>query len=179
MGGAWYEVVGGIGAGVGGLAAATGAGAAWRAASASRETSQNAADALALALKPHLRVETFAVGEPEATAHGVWTARVLNESAFVALDIVLEARFRDGVRARQEIERMAPGAFEAFTLREIAAPPGGPSASRQGESLLLRYSDERRLARYETGFAFLQRQSDGTPTGGVMPDGEPRRIVGP
>ncbi len=104
---------------------------------------------------------------------------MLNESAFVALDIVLETRFRDAVGARQEIERIQPGAFETFTLREIAAPPGGPTASQQGESLLVRYSDERRLARYEAGFVFLQRQSDGSPTGGVMPDGEPRRISGP
>ncbi len=135
MSGAWYEVMGGIGAGVGGLAAAAG----WQAASASREASKNAADALAL--RPRLQIETFAIGEPEGTEHGVWTARVLNESAFVALDVVLETRFRDAVQARQEIERIQPGAFETFTLREIAAPPGGPTASQQGESLLVRYSE--------------------------------------
>jgi hypothetical protein len=167
--------VGGIGAGVGGLGAAAGAGAAWKAASASRETGENAAEALALALKPTLQLETFAIGEPEASERGAWHTRVLNESAFTALDVVVEARFRDGERIRQEIERLSPGGFETFTLREISAPPGGPTAAPQGESLVVRYSDERRLARYEASFSFLERQ--GIPTGGVMPDGEPVRIA--
>lgn len=175
MGGAWYEVVGGIGAGVGGLGAAAGAAAAWKAANASRKTSEDAAEALALALPPKLRLETFAIAQHEGSDRGTWNVRVLNESAFTALDVVVKARFRDGERIRQEIERLPPGEFETFTLREISPPPGGPTRLQQGDSLVLGYSDERRLARYETSFSFLERQ--GSPTGGVMPDGEPLKIA--
>jgi len=176
MGGAWYEVVGGIGAGVGGIGAAVGAAAAWRAASASKETSRDAADALALSLAPHLGLETVAIGESVPSEGGFWQARITNDSRFAALDIVLEAHFADGERVHREIERLAPGGFELLTLREIPAPPVGPTAAQAGRSMVLRYSDERRLWRYEASFAFLVSGHDGSPTGAVIADGEAERI---
>lgn len=134
MGGAWYEVVGGIGAGVGGIGAAAGAAAAWRAASASKETGRDAADALALALAPHLVLEAFAIGESVPSEDGVWQARIANDSRFAALDVVLEAHFADGERVHREIERLAPGGVELLALREIPAPPVGPTAAQAGRS---------------------------------------------
>lgn len=178
MAGTWYEIVGGVGAAVGGVGAAVGGMAAWRAASASKDASRDAADALALGLKPQLALETIAVADPEGSEQGRWSARIQNPSPFTAVDIVVEARFRDGERVRREIERIGSMESETVLLRKIAAPPAGPSTEQAGESLALRFSDERRLARYEIQFAFIVGGRSGAPTGNVMITGEPRRIEG-
>jgi hypothetical protein len=36
-------------------------------------------------------------------------------------------------------------------------PPGGPAPDEAGKSLVLRYSDERHIARYEQQFWFLDK----------------------
>jgi hypothetical protein len=176
MAGAWYEIVGGLGAAVGGVGAAVGGTAAWRAASASKDASRDAADALALGLKPLLALEAIAVADPEGSEQGKWSARIHNASPFSAVDIVLEARFRDGERVRREVERLGSMESETVLLRNIAAPPAGPSPEQAGEGLALRYSDERRLARYEIQFAFITQRVSGAPTGNVMVSGEPKKI---
>lgn len=174
----WYEVVGALGAAVGGLAAAVGAVAAWRAASASRATSRDAMDALALALAPRLRIECWPVAEPEGSDSGVWKAEIFNESEFAATNVVLEAHFRDGQRLQEHIERLAGGTIEAVPMRDIEPPPAGPTIAQSGEELVLRYSDERGIGRYELRHLFLVKGGgQGVPTGGVMADGPPRRIT--
>jgi hypothetical protein len=174
----WYEVVGALGGGIGGIAAAVGAVAAWRAASASRATSRDAMDALALALAHRLRVECWAVAEPEGSDSGIWKAEICNESEFAATNVVLETRFRDGQRLRERIERLAGGAFETVPMRKIEPPPAGPTIAQAGEELVLRYADERSLGRYELRYLFLVKGGGvGEPTGGVMAEGPPRRIA--
>lgn len=176
----WYDVVGALGAGVGGLAAAVGAVAAWRAAAASRATSRDAMDALAFALAPTLRVECSAVAESEGSARGVWKARIFNETERAAIDVTLEAHFRDGRRVLDRIERLAGGAVQMIPLREIEPPPGGPTSAQAGEELVLRYSDERGIGRYELRHLFLSKghpNTEATPTGAVVPEGPPVRIA--
>lgn len=175
----WYDVVGALGAAVGGLGAAIGAAASWRAASASRSTSQDALEALALSMVPALDVD-FAV-QPQGDGHlGDWTARVRNVSQrFAANDIVFEARFADGLALHRSIEHLGPGEYRTLTMRQIAMPPGGPTSSDAGKSALIRYSDERRIARYEQQYGFyLRTLPDGThaplPSAGAVT--EPRRI---
>lgn len=133
-------------------------------------------DALALALAPRLRVECWAVAEPEGSEVGVWKAEVLNESQFAAVDVTVEARFADGERVRDSIERLPAGEARTIPLRAIEPPPGGPTSSQAGEELVLRYSDERGIGRYELRHLFLSGGPSGQPTGGVMPDGSPKRI---
>jgi hypothetical protein len=136
-------------------------------------------DALALALAPNLRVESFAVAVAEGSDVGAWNAEVFNETQFAATDVTLEAKFRDGVRVRERIERLAGGAVQAIGLRSIDPPPGGPTPAQAGEELLLRYSDERGIARYELRYLFLSRNlPDGRsiPIGTVVADGMPVRV---
>lgn len=175
----WYEVIGALGAAVGGLGAAVGAVAAWRAASASQSTSRDALEALALAIVPALEVD-FAV-QPKGNLHaGAWTARIRNVSQrFAANDIVFEAEFADGLAAHRAFEHLGPGEYRTLTMREIAMPPGGPTPAEAGTSALIRYSDERNIARYEQPYGFyLRALPDGThvpqPSAGAV--AEPRRI---
>jgi hypothetical protein len=100
---------------------------------------------LALELKPLLALDTTAVADSEGSQEGKWSARIRNPSRFTAVEIVVEAHFRDGERVRQEIERLGSMESETVLLREIAAPPAGPNTGQASESLALRSSDERRL----------------------------------
>ena len=175
----WYDVVGALGTAVGGLGAAVGAVAAWRAAAASRSTSQYALEALALAMVPALEVD-FAVQPKMNSVIGDWTARVRNVSErFAANDVVVEAEFADGLGVHRAFEHLAPGEHRTLTMRQIAMPPGGPTRDEAGRSAVIRYSDERRIARYEQPYGFYVRTlSDGShvplPSAGAV--AEPRRI---
>jgi hypothetical protein len=93
-------------------------------------------DALALALAPRLRIECWPVAEPEGSGSGVWQAEIFNESEFAATNVVLEARFRDGQRLHERIERLGSGAIEGIRLREIKPPPAGPTTAQSGEELV-------------------------------------------
>lgn len=177
---AWYEVVGALGAAVGGLGAAVGAVAAWRAAAASRATSRDALDALALAIAPTLGAEFAVSPQTDESGVGRWTARIFNGSSqFAATDVAFEAIFRDGHAVRDTTERIAPSEDREILLRETALPPGGPSLDEAGETAVIRYSDERNIARYEQRYSFLSRKlGDGTrlPTGGAIATSEPLRV---
>ena len=174
---AWYDVVGALGAAVGGIGAAVGAAAAWRAASASRDASRDALEAIALGIAPRLNMDVSV--HPNRGDRGRWTARAVNASRFAATDVRVEAIFNDGHSVRESVERLEPGASLEVLLREVDMPPGGPSLSEAGESLVLSYSDERGIARYEQTHGFTFRQSqDGPaiPTGSTIPVGELKRV---
>ena len=164
----WYDVVGALGAAVGATAAAAGAAAAWRAAVASRATSRDALDALAYAIAPRLDVN-FGLSVPphkpgEAAGPRRWKARLTNPSNFAATAITFEARFRDG---RPPIlvstERLAPTReTEVWTAREhhdvnLGEHRPGGSANHEAllESAVMRFTDERGIARYEQTVDFL------------------------
>jgi hypothetical protein len=117
-------------------------------------------------LKPLLALEAFAVTDPVGSEEGKWSAQIHNASPFSAVDIVLEARFRDGEQVRREVECFGSMESETVLLRKIAAPPAGPSPEQAGERLAIRYSDERRLARYEIQFGFIIQRVSGAPDGG-------------
>jgi hypothetical protein len=107
----WWEVAGALGGAVGGLAAAVGAIAAWRAASASRATSRDALEALAVGIRPRLNVEFANLSRRDASgrplpAHRV--AQIINEGEWPAADVEFEFRFRDGRRVRDRTERLDP-----------------------------------------------------------------------
>lgn len=176
----WYEVVGGVGAGIGGIGAAAGALFAWRAAGSSRDASRDARDALAFAMVPSISLDFYVEPKDDSDLPGRWTARIINlSSQFAACDVALEVSFHDGYRFAQSIERLAPGEWDALVMREIRLPPGGPTAEEAGETATLRYSDERRIARYEQRYGFLSRKaSDGSllaqPT--AVATEEPRQI---
>ena len=146
---------------------------------ASRSTSRDALEALALAMVPALEID-FAV-QPTAGGHvGDWTARVHNVSQrFAASDVVFEAEFADGLGVHRSFEHLGPREHRTLTMRQIAMPPGGPTSDQAGRSASIRYSDERRIARYEQQYGFyLRTLSDGThvplPSAGAV--AEPRRI---
>jgi hypothetical protein len=171
----------GVGAAlVAAVAGAVGAVAAWRSANASKDTSRDASDALALGIVPTLNLDTTIDQLEDGSTRGRWAARVINVSTqFAATDVHLEATFQDAQAVSQTTERMPPGHSWSVALRVIEMPPGGPTAGEAGTSLVLRYSDERKIARYEQEFAFLWKTYQGAPTAptiSVMPVSDPTRI---
>jgi hypothetical protein len=184
-----WTAVAGIGSGVGGIGAAVGAVAAWRAASASQSTSRDALEALAVGIRPTLRVQFANVtrgdgqGLPRTSQHVAW---IINESEWAAADVTFEMQFRDGRVARSDNERLAPSkdvepmkGGEHLEIVLAEAPEGGVSFQGQAESAMLRYSDQRRIARYEVayGFSFTEdREGPITGRGWATTVGERRRI---
>ena len=84
------------------LAGATGAIAAWRSASASRATSRDALDALAIGLVPTLALDLVIDPVSDGSTRGRWAARIINGSSqLAAADVSLEATFRDGYAVNQ------------------------------------------------------------------------------
>jgi hypothetical protein len=175
-----WHVVGALGAAVGGIGAAIGAIAAWRSASASRATSQDALEALALSIAPALATDLSVRPQGDGN-RGRWTAQIRNQSRFAATNIRFDATFRDGRSARGSIERLGPGEQWEVLLREVDMPPGGPSPEEGGRDMVLRYSDDRGIARYQQNYAFLVTDrhpgAPPRPTGTAIPTGEPARIA--
>lgn len=175
-----WTIVGALGAAVGGIGAAIGAGAAWKAASASRATSRDAMEALGLAMAPTLTADTMISPIDDDSETATWQARIVNSSGqFVASQLQFEARFMDGVRVHEELDRLDPGGVWEIPLRVIGMPPGGPLPAEAGKVSLLRYSDGRGILRYEQELGFLGRQNpDGSfiPSTSIAPLTEPCRI---
>ena len=73
-----WTILGAIGAMVGGFGAAIGGVAAWRAASASRETSRDALEALGLAIAPSLAGDAGIQPIQDGSETGRWHARIFN-----------------------------------------------------------------------------------------------------
>lgn len=152
---AWM-IVGALGAALGGIGAAVGGVAAWRAASASRATSRDALEALGLAITPALAGDAGIDPLQDGSETGRWHARIFNVSTqYAAANLHFEATFQDGEIVKDERERLDPGETWIVQLRTIGMPPGGPSHEEAGHHAFLRYSDERRILRYQIEFGFV------------------------
>lgn len=152
-----WTILGAIGAGVGGIGAAVGGVAAWRAASASRTTSRDAMEALGLAIAPALTGEAGISPLRDGSDTGQWEARIHNVSTqYAAAKLHFEALFKDGATVKDELERLGPGETWTVQLRTIGMPPGGPAPQEAGRHAFLRFSDERRILRYQIEFGFLE-----------------------
>jgi hypothetical protein len=151
-----WTILGAIGAALGGVGAAVGGVAAWRAASASRDTSRDALEALGLAIAPTLGGEAGIDPPQDGSETGRWHARIFNTSKqYAAASLHFEAAFEDGFIVKEELERLGPGEIWVVQLRTIGMPPGGPSHEEAGRYAFLRYSDERRILRYQIEFGFV------------------------
>jgi hypothetical protein len=171
----------GVGASVvAALAAVIGVTVAWHSGKIRRITSRDSLDAIALGITPTLHLDTVIDPLEDGTTRGRWAARTINASPqFAATDVHLEASFQDGHLVDKVTERVAPGKSWLVVLREIEMPPGGPSAHEAGRSLVLRYSDERHIARYEQEFGFVVKTYRGEPSGptiSVVPVSETVRV---
>jgi hypothetical protein len=130
--------------------------AAWRAASASRATSRDALEALGLAIAPALTGEAGIDPIRDGRETCRWEARIFNISTqYAATKLHFEATFKDGVTVNEELERLGRGETWTVQLRTIGMPPGGPSLEEAGRNAFLRFSDERRILRYQIEFGFL------------------------
>lgn len=161
----WWEFVGAFGAALGAIAAAVGAIAAWRAASASRATSRDALEALAVGIRPRLIIETGEEPREEgAPMRGSPTrlyACVVAVGEWPAADLEFIATFGDGRRVLDRLERLESYADpmggqdeQGFApLRDVTAdwPPPMREADDWPErvTITVRFSDTRGIARYE------------------------------
>lgn len=158
-----WVVVAALGSAGGGVAGAVAAVAAWRSAKASRATSRDALDALAVGIRPALSVRTQAGVVDDKPSGEVWLT-IANESlgSWAASHLLLEVRYRDGQIDRHERERMSPpGPGDREPPWHVPMRKGEPSAEpanasnvygdtrERVERVVLTYSDERGIARYE------------------------------
>lgn len=146
---------------IGGLAAAAGAEAAWRSANASRETSRDALEALAVGIKPYLDVRTI-LGVEHGAPTGELFVEVYNSSAWPASDVRLEVRHRTGrvdkeSRWRVGSDRLGEQRWTVL-LRDVqpASVDVFAEVRQRIESVVLTYSDERSIARYELRLPITQ-----------------------
>lgn len=148
---AWLEVVVAVSTVLAGFGAAVGAIAAWKAASASLEASRDAREALALGVRPSLRVDFGTAYEGETSRTGVM---LWNVGRFDATDIAVEAVRRDGRRVEGRLERLVPGTTGEHQVPAVVVVADESERHASGfdvvRSITVRYSDERRIARYET-----------------------------
>lgn len=164
----WWEVVGALGAAVGAIAAAVGAVAAWRAASASRATSRDALEALAVGIRPRVSVGIQQLprqpGDPMPGPTRL-VVRVVAAGEWPARDLDLEATLSDGQHFRDRREHLDAGGDPMYTrephwlvmLRDVTQewppPPGDGIDWPEHLAVTLHYSDSRDVARYEYGYA--------------------------
>ena len=123
-----WVVVAALGAAVGGVAGAVAAVAAWRSANASRATSRDALEALAVGIFPTLSVRTQG-DVVDDTPTGKVSLTIGNESlrGWAASDLMLEIRHRDGHVDRHQRERMnPPGPDGGLDLRWVLIENGSP-----------------------------------------------------
>jgi hypothetical protein len=157
-----WTVVAALGAAIGGIGAAVGGWAAWKAASASRATSRDAMEALGLAIAPTLAGDATISPILDGSETANWQARIANVSGqFAASRLHFEARFEDGTRVDQELERLEPGHTWEIPLRVIGMPPGGPLPEEARKASMLRYSRRRRI--FSPGFTRSGLTTRATP----------------
>jgi hypothetical protein len=116
--------------------------AAWKSATASRRTSQDALAALAVSLRPRLWIDVW----------GDYVS-VENRSEWDALKVDVDVLMIDGSHLREAQERLKP-----MTTREgqrtderivVLFDPGPVPRTQRVEKVTVRYSDSRQIARYE------------------------------
>jgi hypothetical protein len=178
----WWEVVSAVGTAAGAIAAAVGAFAAWRAASASRATSRDALEALAVGIRPALEVRFVVLGNTTGSHHA---AIVDNVSEWPATHLVFDMRFRDGHAISERAERLDPARGDGQAPNDgrwtpVLAPaePRTTFFAEIADSAVLRYSDDRGIARYEQSFRFnfTKTRNGSIVSTGASIDFDQRRI---
>jgi hypothetical protein len=159
-----WEVVSALSAAVAAIAGAVGAGAAWRAANKSAATSRDALEALAVGIRPRLRVGISQLPrQPGVPMPGPTRlfVRVVAVGEWPATDVELDATLSDGQRLRDQLEQLDAGGDLMSTthpqwlvpLRDVTAewpaPMGDGIDWPEHLSVTVRYSDARGVARYE------------------------------
>lgn len=113
-------------------------------------------EALGLAIAPALTGDAGISPLRDGSDTGQWEARIYNVSPqYAAAKLHFEAIFEDGVTVKSDLERLGSGETWTVQLRTIGMPPGGPSLQEAGHHAFLRFSDERRILRYQIEFGFL------------------------
>ena len=155
-----WDVVAALGSAAGAVAGAVAAGAAWRAALASERTSAEAREALSAAIAPNVMFEPVQLpSDPDGPfPHGMqMMARIINLSRWAATDLEIVATFPDHEPVRERRDRLVtfgspPPDSEIddwwVPLRDVTET--WPSRDEPDSlSVLIRYSDERGVSRYE------------------------------
>lgn len=160
-----WGAVGGLGAAVGGLAAAASAVAAWRAANASHATSRDALEALAVGIRPRLQLGFRQPWGGDSSFH----ARVVNPSEWPATDLTIEVLLSSGVRITAKRARLDPGGDAMGNDEPHWIVKVGELRKEEWmgdlRHVLVNFSDERGIARYEHRHEFRERQ--GPLPGGI------------
>jgi hypothetical protein len=121
-------------------------------------------------------------GQPQPAQLVAW---IQNVSEWTATDLALEFRFRDRRVVRNDSERLEPSKglepIHGGVHWEVVLAPaeaGGSPLEQTAESATLRYSDARRIARYEQTqtFRFEQTRKGSILTGAYGTDVDERRI---
>jgi hypothetical protein len=146
-----WEVIAAVGTMLGGVGAAVGAVFAAIAARSSRATSKDALEALAVGIRP--RPGYYFSPKSDSTGTRVLAA-VDNPSEWPASDLTFEFRFRDGRVVHDSAERLPPGGDEEWSVVLLDSPPPNMDLEREADYAVLRYSDDRGIARYEQRTVF-------------------------
>lgn len=149
-----WDIVTSVGTAVGGLGAAAGALAAWKAALASRATSQDALEALALAMEPSVHMDVYE-GPRETGAPMPGPTRMMlnirNSARWAASAVDIEMTLGDGevIRSHHELlDTMIEDGDINLPIRDVTAE-WPPHDSADVFSVVVRYSDLRGIGRYE------------------------------
>ena len=151
-----WELVASVGTALGGLAAAASAFFSWQASKASVVTSRDALEALAVGIRPRpsywFPVETDPTGTRQL-------AMINNLGEWPATQLEFEARFRDGRVIRDRAERLAPVDRGGEDWKVVLEDPPAGTVEEKVDFAILRYSDDRGIARYESRTKFRYERS--------------------
>jgi hypothetical protein len=152
-----------LGAGVGGIGAAAAAIASWRSANTSREISRDSQEALGIAMRPYLAVRTiYGTAGDRGLQDGTFSLEIDNTSSWPAHNVSAEIRYRDGHVDRDRREFIAPNnpppGVRYDERWKVLLPAVGLIRTRNDvfgdardviEAVVITYSDQRDIARYE------------------------------
>lgn len=149
-----WEVITAVGTAIGGLGAAVGAVAAWKAAAASRATSHDALEALAIGIEPSVHMalnqepRDANVPMPSPTR---LTLNVRNSGRWPASEVDIAITLADGEVMRSDhelLDTMAQDGDINLPIRDVTST-WPPHDQAEPLSTVIRYSDIRGIARYE------------------------------
>lgn len=166
-----FTAVGGIGAAVSAYFSAVSS-------RASQATSRDAREALAVGIRPRPGYFIQTAGDPPAGGFR-WVAVIDNDSEWGATDLEFEFRFRDGRVVRDRAERLAPEARGGREWRVVLGDAQvGQPMEKFADRAVLRFDDERGLARYEilTIYNFTETRKGNIVTQGYGPERHEERI---
>lgn len=149
-----WEIVTSVGTAIGGLGAAGGAIGAWKAATASRATSRDALEALAVGIEPSVHIDLHQeprdVGAPMPGPTRM-ALSVRNSARWPASNVDLEVTLSNGETFRSShelLDTMIEHGDINFPIRDVSST-WPPHDLTEPLSIAVRYSDIRGIARYE------------------------------